>query len=224
MPHLSRPLFLALEQGAHYSAWEIFHSSTKMKTHFIALALLATSLVPALAADLPELAASPAAISVKNGKLVPLVVSTEKKGWAKIPPELAAFKPTIFAPNNGVQGNGAQGFTEFDVLADGYVLIACNFEKQGNPSGDWTKDAWSEDDFKNHGWLALDPSALTGSLTRGDDRQQIIFYKKVQKSETYHLRCNKYDPPFPLLLQPGPPQTTPPSPPPTPAPAPPPAQ
>lgn len=175
-----------------------------MKTTLTALALLATSLVPALATDLSDMAANPATISVTNAKQVPLVVSTEKLGWAKIPPELAACKPVIFAPTTN-----APGFIEFEVLQDGYVLIACNFGYQGNASGGWKDDAWSADDFDRHGWEALHPSALTGSLIRGDNLEQTLFFKLVQKGETYHLRCNKYYPPYPILLQAVPPAPSP---------------
>jgi hypothetical protein len=167
-----------------------------MKIHLIAPALLIMSLVPALAADFTDMGGNPATISVTNGKMVPLVISTDKKGWSKIPPELTDCHATIFEPNKE-----GQGFIDFDVLEDGYVLLACNFDYQGNASGNWKEEAWSEEDFDSHGWYTVHKSDITGSLIQWDNREQTIFYKKVGKGDTYHIRCNKADPPYAILLQ-----------------------
>jgi hypothetical protein len=86
------------------------------------------------------------------------------------------------------------------VTEDGYLLIACNFDYQGNKSGNWTAEAWDEKKFKSHGWHLVDNHELEGNLVKGNDRGQVVFARQVRKGETLHLRCNKYDPPFPILL------------------------
>jgi hypothetical protein len=37
---------------------------------------------------------------------------------------------------------------------------------------------------------------------RGDDKKFEVFMKQVKKGEVLNLRCNKYSPPYPILLTP----------------------
>jgi hypothetical protein len=41
---------------------------------------------------------------------------------------------------------------------------------------------------------------LGGILVKGDNRAQVVFSKQVRKGDSFRIRCNKYDPPFPILL------------------------
>ena len=159
-------------------------------------------LLPSLmhAADLRAIAKTPAIISVLNMKPVPLATSTLKEGWANIPALLTNHGATIFMPPPG--NNGAvNGVANIEIQADGYLIIACNWDYQGNSSGDWEKDRWTESKFKSKGWDRLNKGELGGELiSNNSKRVQTLFFKKVKKGETMRLRCNKYDPPFPILL------------------------
>lgn len=37
---------------------------------------------------------------------------------------------------------------------------------------------------------------LGGALVKGDNREQVVFVKRVETGERGRLRCNKHDPPF----------------------------
>ncbi len=147
------------------------------------------------AADLQAIAKTPATVSVLNMQPVPLVISADKNGWARIPTVLSNNGATIFAPTAST--NGA---ADIEVTADGYLLLACNWDYQGNQSGDWEKERWTESKFKSKGWDRLSKNELGGELVKNDNRAQTIFVKRVKKGEHLRLRCNKYDPPYPILL------------------------
>lgn len=92
------------------------------------------------------------------------------------------------------------GVADIQVISDGYLFIACNWDYQGNQSGDWDKDAWDERKLKTKGWDKLTKRELGGELIKNNNRVQTVFVKRVKKGDTFRLRCNKYDPPFPILL------------------------
>jgi hypothetical protein len=92
------------------------------------------------------------------------------------------------------------GAADIEITADGYLLLACNWDYQGNQSGDWEKERWTEGKFKSKGWDRLSKNELGGELVKNDNRAQTIFFKRVKKGEHLRLRCNKYDPPYPILL------------------------
>ena len=163
-----------------------------MKTLLYCLLLLPSFV---LAADLRPLAKTPATISVLNMQPVPLVISADKNGWARIPPFLSNHGATIFTPSASTNG-----VADIEIQADGYLFLACNWDYQGNQSGDWEKDRWTESKFKSKGWVRLSKNELGGELVKNDNRAQMLFFKKVKKGENLRLRCNKYDPPYPILL------------------------
>jgi hypothetical protein len=163
-----------------------------MKTLLSYLLLLPSFM---LAADLRAIAKTSATISVLNMQPVPLVISADKNGWARIPTALLNSGATIFTPTAST--NGA---ADIVIEADGYLLLACNWDYQGNQSGDWEKERWTESKFKSKGWERLSKKELDGELVKNDNRAQTIFFKRVKKGEHLRLRCNKYDPPYPILL------------------------
>jgi hypothetical protein len=167
-----------------------------MKILTVIVLLIACDLGMAQAASLSEMAASPAGLDVARMTEVRLELSPGPKGWMQVPKKLAIDAANIFKPEKDQQGH-----TEFRVTKAGYVLLACNYSYQGNSSGNWQKDVWTEQQFKRKGWRVLSKSALGGLLVQGDERVQVIFWKKVKAGETYNLRCNKYDPPYPMLLR-----------------------
>ncbi|MCX6849929.1 MAG: hypothetical protein NTY98_13490 [Verrucomicrobia bacterium] len=154
-------------------------------------------LLPSLmhAADLRALGKSSATISVLNMQPVPLVSSANKNGWARIPAFFSNNGATIFTPTASTNG-----VADIEVKADGYLFLACNWDYQGNQSGNWEKKSWTEKNFKSKGWDQLSKKDLGGDLVKNDNRAQTIFFKRVKKGENLRLRCNKYDPPYPILL------------------------
>jgi hypothetical protein len=92
------------------------------------------------------------------------------------------------------------GIADITVNGDGYFIVACNYDYEGNQQGDWKKDVWDERKFKSKGWNVLGKTELEGQLVSGGNLTQILFLKKVKKGEELHLRCNKYNPPYPIVV------------------------
>jgi len=170
-----------------------------MNTHRYA-ALVAAVVIQssALAVDWQSMSHSPAQIEVLNMRSVPLAESADKNGWAKIPAALSKFGAVVYMP-----AENANGVADIKVTADGYLLVACNYDYQGNKQGKWDEEAWDAKKFKTKGWHELSKHELEGELVKGDNRMQTIFVKQVKKGEAFRLRCNKYDPPYPILLSAG---------------------
>ena len=154
-------------------------------------------LLPSLmhAADLRSLAKTPTTIAVLNMQPVPLVISADKNGWARIPAFFSNHGATIFTPSASTNG-----VADIEIKADGCLFLACNWDYQGNQSGNWEKERWTEKNFKSKGWDRVSKNDLGGDLVKNDNRAQTIFFKRVKKGEKLRLRCNKYDPPYPILL------------------------
>ncbi len=163
-----------------------------MKTLLSCLLLLPSFM---LAADLRSMAKTSAEISVLNMQPVPLVISAEKNGWARIPAFFSNNGATIFTPSASTNG-----VADIEIKADGCLFLACNWDYQGNQSGNWEKERWTEKNFKSKGWDRVSKNDLGGDLVKNDNRAQTIFFKRVKKGEKLRLRCNKYDPPYPILL------------------------
>jgi hypothetical protein len=147
------------------------------------------------ALDWEAIAKAPPKIAVLQMNAKPLAVSSDKSGWARIPDMLAQRGAVIYMPDNE-----HFGVADIQVISDGYLFIACNWDYQGNQSGDWDKDAWDERKLKTKGWDKLTKRELGGELIKNNNRVQTVFVKRVKKGDTFRLRCNKYDPPCPILL------------------------
>ncbi|MFN0079963.1 MAG: hypothetical protein ACKVY0_26150 [Prosthecobacter sp.] len=147
------------------------------------------------AADWNAISKAPPVITALQMQAKPLVVSADKTGWARIPEMLTQRGAVIYMPDGE-----HLGVADIQVISDGYLFIACNWDYQGNQSGDWDKDAWDERKFKTKGWDKLTKGELGGELIRNNNRVQTVFVKRVKKGDTFRLRCNKYDPPYPILL------------------------
>ncbi len=160
------------------------------------LAIILGSACHLHAVDLSEIAAAPAAINAVKMEPTKLAVSAEKKGWLAVSDGLLSHSAVIYRPVID-----HLGIADFTVTRSGYLLLACNFDYQGNESGEWQKEAWDERKFKLKGWKALKNSALGGALIQSDKREQILFWKKVSAGERFVLRCNKYDPPYPIVFR-----------------------
>ncbi len=163
----------------------------------IRILAVCAALTPAsYAADFEGMKRTPAQIEVVNMQPTPLVESPDKKGWARVPAQLTKYKATVYMPAEG----GTNGVADIKVTGDGYLMVACNYDYQGNTQGKWDEEDWNESYFKKKGWRKLSKTELGGILVKGDNREQVIFYKQLKKGDALRIRCNKYDPPFPILL------------------------
>jgi hypothetical protein len=151
----------------------------------------------AYATDLADaIKGPPAQIEVVNMKPQPLVAGgSDKKGWAKVPAELTKSGAVVYMP-----GGNTNGTADIKVTGDGCLLVACNYDYQGNQQGNWQKEVWDERKFKSKGWHVSSKTELGGELISGSNLTQVLFIKQVRKGDTLVLRCNKYNPPYPILL------------------------
>jgi hypothetical protein len=164
-----------------------------LRACIIALGLVSVERAHAL--DWEAIKKSPAEIQVANMQATPLVAGTEKKGWLKVPTQFTQYKAVVYVPSADTNG-----VADITVTGDGYLILACNYDYQGNQSGDWKKDVWDERKFKSKGWNVLGKTEIEGQLINGENRTQVLFLKKVKKGEVLKLRCNKYNPPYPILV------------------------
>lgn len=168
-----------------------------MNKHLPILCAVAALTASVHAADWEAMKRNPATIEVINMQPTPLVASSDKQGWAKIPDQLAKYNPVVYKPTGGTNG-----VTDITVLADGWLIVSCNYDYQGNKGGDWDEEVWSEKKFKTKGWHLLSKNELGGLLVKCDNREQSLFSMQVKKGDKLRIRCDKYDPPYPILLSP----------------------
>ena len=89
------------------------------------------------------------------------------------------------------------GEVEFEVTQSGYLFLALNFGDQGIPAGGWVATRLTKSEFEAEGWV-FKSDLLNGP--GNEDRDFELAYKEVQNGDTYTLRCNKYEPPYPIEL------------------------
>lgn len=142
-----------------------------------------------------EIRTEPAAIEVLHMDPVRLSVSEE---WPRVPRRLVSSPTQVFRASGPVNG-----VADYIVTASGYLLVACNYDYQGNGSGNWTAGRWTRECFLVEGWEEATQADLGGSLVNGVNREQIVFVKHVIAGERGRLRCNKYDPPYFIICAPG---------------------
>jgi len=169
--------------------------TTAMK---ILLAILTLGLVEMTlhAETLAQMAAESAEISVDRMMKTPLITTPGEKNWLQVPTSLTKFKAQIFTPLKDQEGQA-----DIVVIKDGFMLLACNYADQGSDLGNWRAHVTDQTGMEKKGWQVLTEHELGGKLVQGDHRVQVIFYKKVIRGEHFILRCNKYDPPYEIVLQ-----------------------
>ncbi len=102
---------------------------------------------------------------------------------------------------NVLSGNSGEigGLLQFTVTRSGRLYLALNYSYQGN-DGDWTDERWLKEDFETAGWTFIPSTMYRPDLA--PERVFDVCYKEVSVGESYTLRCNKYEPPYPILLPP----------------------
>mgnify|MGYP006114292969 CR=1 FL=1 len=88
----------------------------------------------------------------------------------------------------------SNGAADFDVSKSGRVFLALNYDYQGNGSGNWT-----EDRLMARGWARVRGAELLG----WNNRSYFNFTRVCTKGEHFRLRCNKYEPPYVIMLDGG---------------------
>jgi hypothetical protein len=138
---------------------------------------------------------NPATVAVEGVTPEPLVASKTREAgkWRDVPEPLRGA--TILS----VTANKHIGVAEYKVTAPGRVYLACNYDYQGNRSGDWTAERWMPEAFTENGWARVDGIELKSWEA---DRTFIIFTKELKAGETGRLRCNKYEPPYFITFAP----------------------
>ena len=138
-----------------------------------------------------------ASAQVKAIAFEPVILkeSNDKNGWQRIPDVFKRRRTVIYT------GTGKDnGVADFDVIKDGIIFLACNFDYQGNSSGNWVNTRWTKEQFIENGWTKVPPKQLGGVLVSAGGKEQVIFKKQVKRGENYRLRCNKYEPPYVIVL------------------------
>lgn len=141
-----------------------------------------------------EIRKQAAKVNVARMKSAPLVPGEGKLGMTEVPKQFLDFQTVIFVPDN-LKTDPANGQAEYEVLSDGYLIIACNFGNQGSGTK-LLPYYWPQDQFVANGWKEIAPAEVGGVLVHGGARPQVLFLKRATKGERGHLRCNKYHPPF----------------------------
>jgi len=146
-----------------------------------------------------EIRRQPARVEVAKMEAQPLIESQDKNGWLRVPEQLRRYRTQVFStPEKHL------GVTDYRVTRSGWLLVACYYGYDGNASGGWTSEVWKREDFYAHGWREATVEDLGGRLVKGDNREQVVFVKRVTAGETGRLRCNKYAPPLFILCSDGP--------------------
>lgn len=141
--------------------------------------------------SLEQIRREAAEVEVLGMAAMPLVVSPGKAAWSRVPAEFSKHSTLIFSSTAKVNG-----VADYKVTRGGYLVVACNYDYQGNDSGNWVEERWTREQFYANGWRELVAEDLGGALVDGQNRQHVVFVKGVATGSTGRLRCNKYSPPF----------------------------
>lgn len=139
--------------------------------------------------------AKPATVDMMLLKPARLKESANKEQgrWARVPNALMGASIYATPPT------GANGTADFRVTRGGQVYLALNYDYQGNSGGGWTEERWMPEDFMAAGWAQV----RGAQMVAWNNRTYSIFTRKLEKGEQFRLRCNKYEPPYVILLDGG---------------------
>jgi len=145
---------------------------------------------------------NPAALEVEGQKSKPLRegLSWGKYTWTGVPQKLIDNDARIY-----LQDGFPNGLSKFTVTREGWLIVGVNYSYQGNSGGDWQKERWDLEKFQSEGWAVIKDEDSGGRLVKDNDarteeRSQTLLARFVEKGESFRLRCNKYDPPFLIIL------------------------
>ncbi len=134
-----------------------------------------------------------AEIEVKGLEGIPLVAGKEKGDWKDLP-KLFRKGAVIFG-KAAKDGTPTRGVADITVKRSGVMYVVCDYHYQGNSGGGWMETRWTKDQFVKNGWK------FVGDLEKNSGNKFPVFMKKVKAGEKYSLRCNKYSPPYPIVVK-----------------------
>ena len=148
---------------------------------------------PALADSEPE----PTEIPLRFARLV--FPDEPKMGRVKVGTPIHTNRPSVWneVPDlvkdlNVTRWPVHQGFTRFDVLTPGRVLMAVSSRWGGGGSGgDWKKELSTRRDLENEGWVEV---ATLNEATSDKNKPLVwyIFERQFQGGESLRIRTEKY--------------------------------
>ena len=139
--------------------------------------------------------AKPAMVNVMllKSEILQESIDKEQGRWARVPKMLVGA--SIFATPT----TGSNGIADFKVTKGGRIYLALNYDYQGNSGGGWTEERWMPEDFIAAGWTHV----RGAQMVAWSNRTYSIFTRRVKKGDHFRLRCNKYEPPYVILLDSG---------------------
>ena len=137
----------------------------------------------------------PGAIKAMISTAEKLVLSEKDAGgkWARVPEILlgASIYTGDWKRSNGV--------ADFELTKNGRIFLALNYDYQGNGSGNWTEDRLLAGQFMARGWARV----RGAEMVAWNNFSFSIFTRVCEKGEHFRLRCNKYEPPYVIMLDGG---------------------
>jgi len=190
-----------IRAGVHIS---LLSNSASVKAKLLLSSIaLGCLLVPAYALDWEAAKRDAAQVTVVNCEPVPLVEGTGKGQFLKVGKKLTDAGAQVFVQ---APGKKTSNVADLSVTKDGWVLIAAHYGYEGNSQGDWDKEAWDEKKFKKGAWQVLQKTEMGGPLVDSDNREWVVFAKRLKAGTTMRLVVNKYSYPHVIALganQPG---------------------
>jgi hypothetical protein len=130
-----------------------------------------------------------------NPSLIEEGGSGQIEKWTSVPAEFKGA--TIYYPKT-VKADQSKAAVIYKTLEPGRVYAVCNFTSQGNPSGGWMNDRWTEADFLAHGWARV----AGAEFVNEKGGVYMVLTKVLTKEDAGRLRSNKYNPPYLVTFAP----------------------
>jgi hypothetical protein len=137
----------------------------------------------------------PGAIKAMISTAEKLALSEKDAGgkWARVPEILLG---ALIYTGDWKRSNGV---ADFKVTQSGRIFLALNYDYQGNGSGNWTEDRLLAGQFMARGWAQV----RGAEMVAWNNRSFSIFTRVCEQGEHFRLRCNKYEPPYVIVLNGG---------------------
>lgn len=140
--------------------------------------------------DWAKVMAKPATITVAGQEPIALDPELENQPFKEIPGVLAK-RATIYHK----QKDRYNGVCAITVDKEGFLLLACDYNPNGNNSNGWQQERWMPERFEKEGWKKLSAQDLGGSLG-----ELTIFLKYVKAGEEVKVRTSKYSAPKAIIF------------------------
>lgn len=137
--------------------------------------------------------ASATAVTVIGRGPVPLIEAEGTDNWRYIPDfirgSLIYTNPLVPVPN----GDPSTGVVDFSVTQSGKLYITADYNYEGNTSGGWIDERKTFEQLLADGW------DYGGDIRYGNGFLMRLFSRDANAGEDFHLRVNKYIPPYVIV-------------------------